>query len=123
MSINERVKKIRKELGLSGEKFGERLGVTKTAISLIESGKNKVTDQTIKLICKEYNVSIAWLKEGKGDMFTDLPETLLDQLIDEYHLNDFDKNFIKAYIDMPDEQRNVINEFIKSLYKENKKDE
>ena len=38
--MNERVKELRKDQKLSGEKFGERLGVGKTAISLIESGKN-----------------------------------------------------------------------------------
>lgn len=121
--MKERVKKLRESLKLSQEEFGSRIGITRAAISNIEKGSRNMSEQTIKSICREYNVSIAWLKEGKGDMFTNLPETLLEQLIDEYHLNDFDKKFIKAYIDMTNEQRNVIKEFIKSLYKENEKDE
>ena len=43
MTQGERVKAIRKELNLTLEKFGDRLGVGKTAISKIEKGENKLT--------------------------------------------------------------------------------
>ena len=49
-NINDRVKILRKELGLTLEKFGERLGVGKTAISKIEHYERGVTDQMIKSI-------------------------------------------------------------------------
>ena len=58
---------------------------------------------------------ISWLKEGKGDMFTDLPETILDQLVEEYHLDYFDKELIKKYLDLTDSEREVIKKYIKSL--------
>lgn len=69
MTQGERVKQVRKSLGLTMEKFGERLGVTKTAISLIESGKNNVTDANVKSICREFNVDYIWLATGDGEMF------------------------------------------------------
>lgn len=69
MTINERIKMLRKALGLSGEKFGGKLGVGKTAISKIEKGENNLTDQMFKSICREFNVSEAWLRDGSGDMF------------------------------------------------------
>ena len=52
-----RVKKLRKELGLTLEKFGKPLGVGKTAISKIENGENNLTDQMIISICREFNVN------------------------------------------------------------------
>ena len=64
MTVNERVKEIRKSVELTMEKFGERLGVGKVAISCIESGKNNVTDQMIKSICREFGYCEAWLRDG-----------------------------------------------------------
>ncbi|MBO5147029.1 MAG: helix-turn-helix transcriptional regulator [Lachnospiraceae bacterium] len=68
MTVNDRVKKIRKAEELTLEKFGARLGVGKVAISLIENGKNSVTDQMIKSICREFNVREEWLRDGTGPM-------------------------------------------------------
>ena len=69
MTSNERVRELRKTLGLTLEKFGERLGVTKVAISLIEKGTNNLKDQMLLSICREYGVSESWLRTGEGEMF------------------------------------------------------
>lgn len=70
-TINERVKQIRTSLPgkLSMEAFGKRLGVTKTAISLVESGKNALSDQMCLAICREFDVDEVWLRTGQGEMF------------------------------------------------------
>ncbi len=70
--MNERVRKVRKELNLTMEKFGSKLGVTRTAISNIESGNRSVTEQMFKLICSEFNVNEEWLRTGTGDMFVEI---------------------------------------------------
>ncbi len=67
--MNDRIRQIRKTLSLTMEAFGKRLGVGKTAISLIESGKNSVTDQMQKAIIREFDVSPEWLLSGTGEMF------------------------------------------------------
>ncbi len=67
----ERVKSIRKELGLTLEKFGEKLGVGKNAISQIETGKNNLSEQMKRGICREYHVNPAYLEQGDGDMFVE----------------------------------------------------
>ena len=51
--MNERIKEIRKSVGLSQKEFGERIGVSDTAISKIEHGERNPSKQTIKLICKK----------------------------------------------------------------------
>ncbi len=68
-TLNERVKELRKFFGLSGEKFGEKLGITRGAVSNIENGSRNVTEQMIKSICREFNVSEEWLRTGEGEMF------------------------------------------------------
>ena len=72
--MNERIKSIRKSLDLTMEKFGERIGVTRTAISNIESGNRGVTDQMFKSICREFNINEEYLRTGEGKMFREIPE-------------------------------------------------
>lgn len=74
MSENERIKEIRKTLKMTMERFGERLGVTKTAISNIEKSKRKVTEQMRKAICREFNINGDWLRTGNGEMFVQLSQ-------------------------------------------------
>ena len=69
MTCGERIKEIRKSLNLTLEKFGEPLGVTKTAISNIEKGNRNLTGQMIKTVCLQYNVNEDWLRNGTGKMF------------------------------------------------------
>ena len=64
MTVNERVKEIRKFEKLTMESFGEKLGVGRTAISNIENCKRNVTDQMIKSICREFGYNEGWLRNG-----------------------------------------------------------
>ena len=72
--MNERVKELRTSLGLSTEKFGARVGVTRSAISRIESGVVNVTEQMQKSICREFNVNEEWLRNGTGEMFNSMSQ-------------------------------------------------
>ena len=68
-SVNQRLKLLRKEIGLSQGNFAERIGFKQTALSMIESGRNVLNDRHIKLICSTFNVSERWLRDGEGEMF------------------------------------------------------
>lgn len=105
---NERVKIIRKNAELTMEKFGEKLGVTKTAVSLIESGKNALTDQMAKLICREFNVNYFWLRDGTGEIYMEEPETIVDELAEEYKLTEIGKALVKFYVNLEPEQRDLF---------------
>lgn len=50
------------------DRFGERLGITKAAISRIESGVTNLTPQMAKSIAREFGISEEWLKTGEGEM-------------------------------------------------------
>ena len=49
MTQGERIREVRKALGLTLEKFGEKIGMKKNSVSQIENGKNSVTEQVINL--------------------------------------------------------------------------
>lgn len=115
MTHGERVKEIRKTLNLALEKFGEKLGVGKTAISNIEKGNRNLTDQMAKAICREYNVNYDYLIYEEGEMFSDLPQTVLDELCAQYSLNDFDKAIIELYVNTPLELRQEVKKKMKEF--------
>lgn len=117
MTNGERVNEVRKSLGLTLEKFGEKLGVTKTTISRIEKGVNNLTDQMAISICREYNVNYDYLMYGEGEMFDDLPQTIVDELCVQYDLNDFDKALVEMYVSLPAGSRERIKEYMKQLVK------
>ena len=70
--MNERIKELRKTLGLSQEAFAERLGLKGSAVSLVECGRRNVTNQNVTAICREFGVNEEWLRTGSGDMFEEM---------------------------------------------------
>lgn len=68
MPIGERIKAVRLATGLTMEAFGEQVGVSKSFVSMVESGKANASDQTILFICREFNVNETWLRTGEGEM-------------------------------------------------------
>ncbi|RHV86216.1 helix-turn-helix domain-containing protein [Clostridium sp. OF09-36] len=116
MTQGERVREIRKALGLTLEKFGDKLGVGKTAISKIEKGENALTDQMAKSICREFNVSYDYLIYGDGEMFDNLPQTILDELCQQYDLDDLDRQIIDLYVSFPKELRGEIKKRIREKF-------
>lgn len=72
--MNERVKELRSALGLSAEKFGSKIGVTRSAISKMELGVCNISEQSIISICREFNVNEEWLRNGTGEMFNSLSQ-------------------------------------------------
>lgn len=116
MSISERLRQLRKELGMSQEEFGRRIGVSNTAISKLEKNERNLTEQTAISICREYRVNYFWLTKGIGDMFSGTPESVVDEVAEEYNLDDIDKKIIQRYLELSDKQRQVIKEYIKSIF-------
>lgn len=76
MTQGERVRFIRKHknVNLTLEKFGERIGLRKSSLSQIENDINALTDSNIKAICREFDVNENWLRTGEGDMFEQMTE-------------------------------------------------
>ena len=67
--MKDRIKKIRKELDLTQQKFAEKIGVKQNTVAQYEMGRNIPIDSVISLICREFNVNEQWLRDGAGEMF------------------------------------------------------
>lgn len=68
-SINERIKEVRTEKGLSQRSFAERIGITGPSVAHLESGTNNPSEQTVRAICNEFNINRTWLETGEGMMY------------------------------------------------------
>ena len=113
MTQGERVREIRKSLGLTLEKFGEKLGVKKNAISQIETGRNSLTDQMTKSICREFGVDYIFLTTGEGEMFIDSDDDFMEK-IDRIMAGESDirKNAIKALVNASTEDIEALDRLI-----------
>lgn len=116
MTQGERVKKIRATLSLTLEKFGEKLGVGKTAISKIEKNERSLTEQMAKSICREYNVNYDYLVYGEGEMFDNLPQTILDELCIQYDCDELDRSLIEEYLKLDATSRKVLKDYIRNVF-------
>lgn len=68
MSIASRTSELRKSLGLTQQAFADRLGITRGAVSKYDIDATDPSDAVISLICREFNVREAWLRDGTGEM-------------------------------------------------------
>lgn len=115
IAINERIKEIRLALNLTMEQFGQHIGLKKSAISLMESGKNKPSTQTIYSICREFNVNQEWLLNGIGEMFIKTDNSIIEALRLEYTLDELDIEVLKIFLSMEEQERKVLINFATQL--------
>lgn len=126
MTQNERVKEIRKTLGLTLEKFGERIGVTRGSMSNIENGNRNLTEQMTKSICREFSVDYMWLTTGEGEMFVDTDDDFIER-IDRIMAGEDEarKNLFKFMLELSDEDIHALEHLMQSAIdfaQKNKKD-
>lgn len=122
--MNERIKEVRKSLGLTQQEFADRIGVKRNTVATYEGGRNIPIDSVVSLICKEFNVNEEWLRTGEGEMFQDLSQgELAARVVGEALAND--NEFIQSvFISLgkltPTEWK-VVEKFITSVEEEMKK--
>lgn len=121
MTINDRVKAVRTEKGKSMEEFGKILNVSRPAISMIESGKNNVSERIIADIVREFGVNELWLRTGEGEMFKTATrnEEISKFFYDVLKMEDeaFQKRFVAALASCTPEMWDAARKFIDDLSK------
>ena len=105
---------------MTQSEFGERIGVKGNTITNYESGNRSMSDQTIKSICREFNVNHFWL-EGNTDidddnMFLPKPEGLLDELKVQYKLSDIEVEVLENFLELDNNQRQEFIKLIKKVF-------
>ena len=77
-TIGGRIKQVRKEAGLTQQKFADRIGCKQNTVAQYETDRNPPIDPVIKSICRVFNVDEIWLRTGEGEMFR--PRTRGEQI-------------------------------------------
>lgn len=115
--MNERIKELRKVLNLTMEKFGERVGVTRSAMSNIENGNRNLTEQMLRSICREFSVNEEWLRTGEGEMFVISRNDYIEMVSRSYGLDKIDEAIINTYMALDPQKRAIIKEYILTVAK------
>lgn len=68
--MQNRIKALRKALGLTQQEFAEKLGSVQNTITGYETGRRVPSNQVLALMSREFNVNEVWLRTGTGEMFT-----------------------------------------------------
>lgn len=110
--MNERLKELRKQIGLTQQQFADRIGIKRNTIANYEIGRNVPVDSIIVLICREFNVNENWLRNGTGEMF--LPDACdeLEALAKKYNYTAAIAVAIEKVVNMSEEQQAVITDFL-----------
>lgn len=108
MTVNQRIKKLRKSLGMNQGEFGQKIGMGQAGISKIEQDGSTVIDQNIRLICQTFHVSEQWLRTGAGPMESDDVSTMLARLQEEMDLTDLEMRLLQTYFSFSAEERQTF---------------
>ena len=118
-TINERIAFLISDLGISKTKFAERLNISPSFVTRICAGDKIPSDRTSSDICREFNVSLAWLEDGEGEMYVQRSENERMALMFTDVLAEADestrKRGIAAALDMPPEFWDNILEYAKKI--------
>ena len=117
--MKNRIKTIRRLFNLNQTDFAERIALTRSAICKIESGENNPSEQTLKLICKEFHISYLWLTEGIEPM-TEPLETDSMARIDAIMTgeNEFAKKIFIEFSNLTKEEWQLLEKIIKNISNE-----
>lgn len=103
--MNDRLKQVRKDSGLTQQQFADSLNVSRNYVALWEIGQREPSDRTISDICRVYGVNEIWLKTGVGEMKLPMPlDQQLAQIFADVQVSDDERaRLVKAFSSLPDE--------------------
>lgn len=109
--MRKRLKEVRESFNLTQFEFAEKLGVSRTLITQLESGDREVFKPIlINSICREFNINKDWFVNGKGKMF--------NEPLEELQLDDELKELVKMYSSLDEHTKEIVKRFMKSSVSE-----
>ena len=121
--IADRIKAVRKALGLTQDEFSSRIAIKRNTLAVIETQKRATSELVIKSICREFGVNLDYLIHGEEPMFAPKDVTALDKI--EQHLTG-DNPFVKAVFmelaSLSDQEWEVMYKFMKKVVEDTQKE-
>lgn len=125
--MNERIKELRKRLNLTQQEFADRLSIKRGAVANYEVGRNTPSDSVIALICREFNVSERWLRDGEGEMFLPQDDAAELMMLAGRFLGseptEFQQRFARMILSLPPEGWELLERKARELLGETKKED
>lgn len=116
--MEKRIKEVRKAKGLTLKQLGDLLGISESAVSNIERGRNKPSGSTLVLLCDKLGINQHWLETGEGDMFQPQPQddqALVDQLVRAYHGSPVLRAILTTYLQLDEPRRRLVEEILEGF--------
>lgn len=120
MTLGERIRTLRKSLDpkLTQTLFAESIGKTRSAVAAYELGAVIPDEAVIKLICRTYRVSYAWLKYGEDVEMFNKPENNREKLLEIMEgENEFAKNIMELFLELDDDEWELLAKLVNKLKK------
>lgn len=83
MTLGQRLKKIREDLGYNQNDFAAELGISSKTYWDYEKDKSPIKSTFIESLVKKYEINASWLFTGKGEMYTN-KEVVLPTIATSY---------------------------------------
>lgn len=115
-TLNERIKEVRKDLGLSQKELAERIGISQRSVSWGEQPGNNVPDSTIKALCMAFRIRESWLRTGDGPMYAQPSTFSLDEYVHSHGATELELEILKVYFALDPEIRKTIFNHFKSNF-------
>ncbi|MBR6409093.1 MAG: helix-turn-helix transcriptional regulator [Alphaproteobacteria bacterium] len=106
--MHNRLKLLRKKIGVKQWEFAEKLGLSPTYYSEVEKGK-KSFSATVLLSLYKLNVNLDWLIGGEGEMFRTSGSVPSDPLLSDlvFVFNQLSENSKKLVLNYAHDQKDL----------------
>lgn len=111
MKMKERLKQLRAILGLNQRDFSQQAKIGHSTLAMFETGQRIPKEIHIAQICQKFNVREEWLRDGIEPMFNQTDETIVAELATKYHLRGVDREMLRVFLNMKQEQREKFVDF------------
>ena len=113
--MKDRIKAVRKALGLTQQALADRLGIKQNTVAQYEIGRNEPIDAVVTLLCREFRVNETWLRTGEGEMFQAVDRekeiaAFISDIISDPD-KDFQRRFVSALSRLEPAQWELISDF------------
>ena len=115
MTINARIRSIRKDLRISQKDFGAKIGLGQGAVSFMEQNGNTVIEQNIRLICETFGINEEWLRTGEGEMMAASANTVFDEFAQHYALTREEQATARFLLNLSRDERTAVLQYVKRL--------
>lgn len=126
-TIAQRIRKLRKHLGLSQKEFAQKLNRKQSTVGMWESGERNVPDFTYLGLAQVFGVNETWLRTGEGEMFASATSESTVNLPSPYEsarahgCSEAIAKIYARYCALPDEEKAIFERIVDSLVEEKAK--